>query len=114
MITWVSDLEKKINYQKVDFLRRNQGPCELDQMSKKLNNSCSMEGGSTDPEALGLACHHHEPTLIIVYCQAATNLVNQDRGGGGVMICLSQGGLHSLSAPLVVAYIYLCVWVHHK
>ena len=29
-------------------------------------------------EALGLALHHHGPTLINTYCQAATNLVDGD------------------------------------
>ena len=35
----------------------------------------------TNPEALGLAFHHHGLIFFNAYCQAATNLVNRDRGG---------------------------------
>ena len=35
-------------------------------------------GAGNDPEALGLALHHHGPTFINAYCQDATNLVDWD------------------------------------
>ena len=37
-------------------------------------------GAGDDPEALGFALHHHCPTFIIAYCQAARNLVDWDWG----------------------------------
>ena len=33
-------------------------------------------------KALGLAFHHQGPIVINAYCQAATNLIDQNREGG--------------------------------
>ena len=43
---------------------------------------CPNQGECTNPEALRLACKHQGPTFINASCQTATNLVDQDRGGG--------------------------------
>ena len=48
-------------------------------------------GAFTDPETFGLTFHQGS-TLIYAYCQAATNLVDQDCR---VMIFLNQGDLGS-------------------
>ena len=39
--------------------------------------ACHDRGAGNDPKALGLA-FHQGPTLINVYCPAATNLVDKD------------------------------------
>ena len=36
-------------------------------------------GAGNDPEVWGLALHHHDPTFINTYCQAATNPADGDR-----------------------------------
>ena len=41
--------------------------------------ACPDQGEGTDSEALGF---QQGLTFINAYCQAATNLVDQDRGGG--------------------------------
>ena len=54
--------------------------------------ACPDQCEGTDSEALGLAFHHQGPTFIKVYCQAATKLIDQDRGGV-IMLCLDQGSM---------------------
>ena len=44
--------------------------------------ACLNQGEDTHPGALGLTFHHKVPTFINAYCQAATNPVDRDRGGG--------------------------------
>ena len=61
------------------------GSSWMSKWAKKLNNSWKMPwwspgGAGTDPEASGLAFHHQGPTFINAYCEAATNLVDQDWG----------------------------------
>ena len=66
-------------------------------------------GVGNDPVPLGLAFHHQGATFINAYCQAAMSLsmhvvkplqtwLIETEGNMGLMICLGQGGLRSLSA----------------
>ena len=65
----------------------------MSKWAKIIVLACPDQREGADLEALGQAFHHQGPTFInaYAYCQAATNLVDRDRGGG-VMICLGQGG----------------------
>ena len=58
-------------------------------------------GADNVQEAMGLASHHNNPTVINAYCQAVTNLIDRDWGQHGVMSCLGLGGLHSLKASSI-------------
>ena len=61
------------------------GDLGLLKMSKLAKNAIIVvawpdHGAGDDPETLGLALHHHGPTYINAYYQAATNLVDRNWG----------------------------------
>ena len=64
--------------------------------------ACPDQGEGINPEALGLAFHHQGPTFINAYCQAVTNLVDRDKGGGGWGNDLSRPRRSELSKCFVL------------
>ena len=61
--------------------------CEHEQKNNIIVATRPDQAAGKEPEDLGLA-FYQGPTFINAYCQAVTNLADQD---WGVMICLCQG-----------------------